>query len=119
MFVCIVQSKAAFSTSTATSYKNDLFQSIPPSKQSPPPLETVLQYDEAVIPGEPNDCGRDPESRKVAEIQIILDPPPSSAGDDELGHSLQGGSQRAGSRKTPNRFLIRSGDVPIRLREIT
>jgi len=34
----------------------------------------VSQFEKAVIPGEPNDCGRDPESRKVAENQIILDP---------------------------------------------
>ena len=53
----------------------------------PPDSETVSQFDKAVIPGEPNDCGRDPwfdrlttlsevegESRKVAENQIILDP---------------------------------------------
>ena len=64
-------------------------------------------------PGEPNDCGRDPwfdrpfdrltalskvegltalskvegESRKVARNQIILDPPSTSAGDDELRRS--------------------------------
>jgi hypothetical protein len=61
---------------------------------SPPPEETVSQFDKAVIPGEPNPvsstgqaCGRDPwfdrlttlsevegESRKVAENQILLDP---------------------------------------------
>jgi hypothetical protein len=34
--------------------------------------------------------GRDPESRKVTENQIILDPPPVLAGDDELGHNLAG-----------------------------
>jgi len=47
----------------------------------------VSQFDKTVIPGEPNDCGRDPwfdrlttlsevegESRKFAENQNILDP---------------------------------------------
>jgi hypothetical protein len=34
----------------------------------------VSQSDESVIPGEPNDYGQDPESRKAAEIQNILDP---------------------------------------------
>ena len=53
----------------------------------------MSQSDRTVIPGEPKDGGRDPwfntlttlsevegESRKVAENQIILDPPPLSAG---------------------------------------
>jgi hypothetical protein len=70
----------------------------------------VLQLEKAVIPGEPNWLGRDPwfdrpfdkltvlseveglttlsevegESRKISENQIILDPPPLSAGDDKL-----------------------------------
>jgi hypothetical protein len=34
----------------------------------------VSQFDKSVIPGEPNDIGRDPESRKIAENQMILDP---------------------------------------------
>ncbi len=51
----------------------------------PPPLwETEWQFDKGVIPGEPKDFGRDPESRKIAETQIILDLPPTSAGDDKL-----------------------------------
>jgi hypothetical protein len=58
---------------------------------------TVLQFEKAVIPGEANYVGRDPwfdglttlseaegESRKIKKNQIILDPPPLSAGDDEL-----------------------------------
>ena len=40
----------------------------------PLPLEAVSQFHKAVIPGEPKDCRRDLESRKVAENQIILDP---------------------------------------------
>ncbi len=39
-----------------------------------PPLETVSQFAKTVIPGEPNDYGRDPESRKPKKIQNILDP---------------------------------------------
>jgi hypothetical protein len=31
---------------------------------------------------------RDPESRKIAKNQIILEPPPLLAGDDELQDSL-------------------------------
>ena len=34
----------------------------------------MLQLDKTVIPGEPKDGGRDPESRKLEEDQIILDP---------------------------------------------
>ena len=34
----------------------------------------------SVIPGEPKDCGRDPESRKVTGNQIILDPPAFAGG---------------------------------------
>jgi hypothetical protein len=34
----------------------------------------VSKLEKSVIPGEPNDCGRDPESRKLAENEIILDP---------------------------------------------
>jgi hypothetical protein len=34
----------------------------------------VSQFDEIVIPGEQNDIERDPESRKMVENQIILDP---------------------------------------------
>ncbi len=61
----------------------------------------MSQSDRTVIPGEPKDGGRDPgfgklttlsrvegESREVAENQIILDPPPLSAGDHELRHSI-------------------------------
>jgi hypothetical protein len=33
--------------------------------EAPRAEETVSQFDKAVIPGEPNDYGRDPESRKV------------------------------------------------------
>ncbi len=58
MLVCIVEGKAAFSTSTATGYKNDLFH------------------------------------KKSFVFSVIL-------------------------RKTPNRCLTRSGDVPNGLREIT
>jgi hypothetical protein len=43
-----------------------------------------VTFVKTVIPGEPTDCGRDPESRKVAENQNTLDPPPLSAGDDDL-----------------------------------
>jgi hypothetical protein len=34
----------------------------------------VSQFDKAVIPGEPKDFGRDPESRRILKYQIILDP---------------------------------------------
>jgi hypothetical protein len=34
----------------------------------------VSQFNKTVIPGEQNECGRDPESRKLAKNQIILDP---------------------------------------------
>jgi hypothetical protein len=40
----------------------------------PSPRETASQFDKTVIPGEQNDFGRDPESRKLAENQIVLDP---------------------------------------------
>ena len=36
--------------------------------------EAVSQFVNTVIPGERNAVGRDPESRKTAENQIILDP---------------------------------------------
>jgi hypothetical protein len=36
--------------------------------------ETVSQIENTVIPGEPKDGGRDPESREVAENRNILDP---------------------------------------------
>ena len=68
----------------------------------PPALETVSQFDKTVIPGEHNDVERDPwfdklttlsevegESRELAENQIILDLPPTPAGDDELQHGLR------------------------------
>ena len=35
---------------------------------------TVSQLNDKVIPGEPKKVGRDPESSKFAENQIILDP---------------------------------------------
>ena len=34
----------------------------------------MSQLDKNVIPGEPKDCWRDPESRKVVENEIIQDP---------------------------------------------
>jgi hypothetical protein len=40
----------------------------------PPPSETVSQFYKTVIPGEPNDVGRDPESREAVGNRIILDP---------------------------------------------
>ena len=49
---------------------------------------TASQFDRVVIPGEQNDFERDPESRKLAENQTMLDLPPTSAGDDELGGAL-------------------------------
>jgi hypothetical protein len=52
-------------------------------------LEAVAQFNKPVIPGEPNDFGRDPESKKGPENQNILDLPPLSAGDDELRHRLK------------------------------
>ncbi len=39
-----------------------------------PFIERVSQFEKTVIPGGPNDVGRDPESRKITENQIILDP---------------------------------------------
>jgi hypothetical protein len=54
--------------------------------------ETFLQFNNDVIPrlgrrdlrpGEPEDSGRDPESRDAEEYQIILDPPPKAAVDVE------------------------------------
>ena len=50
-----------------------------------PPLEAVSQFDKPVIPGEPNHVGQDPESRKVVEIQIILDPSSRPAPRDLAG----------------------------------
>jgi hypothetical protein len=41
--------------------------------------EDASQFDKTVIPGEPNDVGRDPESKKITRNQIILNPPPLSA----------------------------------------
>ena len=45
----------------------------------------MSQIDKPVIPGEPRDCGRDPESRKVARNQIILDPGSHPAARDLAG----------------------------------
>jgi len=58
----------------------------------------LSQFEKAVIPGEQNDFERDPwfdrlttlsevegKSRKLKENQTILDLPPTSPGDDELG----------------------------------
>ena len=45
--------------------------------------ETFLQFNNDVIPGEPKDSGQDPESRDAEEYQIMFDPPPKAAGDDE------------------------------------
>ena len=44
------------------------------------PWEVVSKPDKTVIPGEPNHLGRDPESRKIAESQAVVDPgsPPAS-----------------------------------------
>jgi hypothetical protein len=53
-----------------------------------PDTADVLRFEKAVIPGEPEDFGRDPESRELLKNQTILDPPPKAAGDDELRHSL-------------------------------
>jgi hypothetical protein len=52
---------------------------------------TALQLKDKVIPGEPKKVGRDPESSKFAENQIILDPPPKAAGDDEYDSTNRGG----------------------------
>jgi hypothetical protein len=41
---------------------------------APRSMEAAPQFNRAVIPAEPKDSGRDPESRKVAENQIVLDP---------------------------------------------
>ena len=35
------------------------------ASEPPRAEETVSQFDKAVIPGEPSNCGRDPESRRV------------------------------------------------------
>jgi len=58
-------------------------------------LETVSPFDKTVIPGEPNDVGGDPESRKVVENQIILDPgshpaPRDLAGMTNCDNALKG-----------------------------
>jgi len=53
-----------------------------------PSTEFMSQSRKGVIPGEPKDCGRDPESRKIVQYRIILDPPPLLAGDDRLLQSL-------------------------------
>ena len=42
--------------------------------RNPLPREAGSQFHKTVIPGEPNDVGRDPESRKLLENRIILDP---------------------------------------------
>ncbi len=39
-----------------------------------PPSQAVSQFDKTVIPGEPNDVRRDPESREAVGNGIILDP---------------------------------------------
>jgi hypothetical protein len=51
----------------------------------PLPWVAVSGFDKTVIPGEQNDFGRDPESRKVAENQIILDPGSHPASRDLAG----------------------------------
>lgn len=39
-----------------------------------PPSETGSQFYKTVIPGEPNNVGRDPESREAVGNRIIVDP---------------------------------------------
>jgi hypothetical protein len=41
---------------------------------TPPPWKTVSHLERIVIPGEPDHVWRDPESRKIGEDQMILDP---------------------------------------------
>jgi hypothetical protein len=66
------------------------------SKLNSPPSETLLQFDKAVIPGEPNDFGRDPESRRIVEYQIILGPGSHPAPRDLAGMTNCGTAARRG-----------------------
>ena len=47
--------------------------------------DTESQFHKTVIPGEQKDLERDPESRKIAESQIILDPGSHPASQDLAG----------------------------------
>jgi hypothetical protein len=47
-------------------------------------------FNDKVIPGGPEKVGREPESSKIAENQIIVDPPPKAAGDDEYDSTNRG-----------------------------
>lgn len=51
---------------------------------------SITYFHDTVIPGEPNDEGRDPESRKMRRNQISLNLRPSAARDDELESSGEG-----------------------------
>ena len=51
----------------------------------------MSKFNKPVIPGEPNDLGRDPESREVMENPVILVLAPTPAGDDALRHVLPKG----------------------------
>jgi hypothetical protein len=80
--------------STLSGFRQAVMQFVIPRRR-----EGVSQFDKNVIPGEPKDCGRDPESRKVAEKSNHSGSRLASrfAGfgrDDELRHALQ--ERRAG-----------------------
>jgi hypothetical protein len=61
----------------------------------------MSQSDKAVIPGEPKVSGRDPESRRIVQYQLVLDPgshpaPRDLAGMTNSGTSSDGGHPREG-----------------------
>jgi hypothetical protein len=61
-----------------------LFHSPPRREGQRKGENSVLQFDIAVIPGEPKEFGGDPESRRMMGRRIILDLPPPWAGDDNF-----------------------------------
>jgi hypothetical protein len=58
--------------------------------EAPDIYMTALQLNDKVIPGGPEKVGREPKSSKIAENQIVVDPPPKAAGDDEYDSTQQG-----------------------------
>jgi hypothetical protein len=97
-----------------------IFASLENNEQLAVPLQqkTVSQFDETVIPGEPASLPRcrygvrrDPESRKIAKNQIILDPGSHPATRDLAGMTTchivsRAGDKHCSSEKEP--FLNRN-----------
>jgi hypothetical protein len=83
--------------STLSGFRQAVMQFVIPRRR-----EGVSQFEKNVIPGEPKDCGRDPESRKVAKNRNILDPGSHPVSRDLAGMTNCDTLSRRGA---PGRFL--------------